>query len=469
MSEDFYSPVQRRIWNDAGFRRLSRPAPNARDLFLYLLTTPHATQVPGLIALGESAMAEDLGWPAAGLRKALVEVEAAGMVKVDRDARLLWLPNGLRHNPPRSPDNVKGWAKQWRMLPECALLADAAQAMMEAFVCRGPAFASAFARVSGLPVPEATPDPKPAAEPDPMVGPKQAPPPAPTPAHQDQDQEQEQQKKEIPPPLAGARAHEDRAKPSTVEVPPPSPLGVAIADAAVLLAAVARHPMLVTLHGDRRWAQNASSGFMSAAVRAGDVDAAVEAFVTGEAAKAPAHVEALATWVRDGIGRYLKKAKQHGDDARARAEREASRRRERPSEPRSADAQAVLETFGPVWAAKKRRPFVPATTDERHAAEVASRAQAAAPAGTPWPDVVRHWSEQHLASADRLVVDSDHALRTLGMNLTAYGLPRPKRERPLEPKPAAGETLVTIPREIATAMAQAPLEGLLARRPGGPS
>lgn len=257
--------------------------------------------------------------------------------------------------------------------------------------------------------------------------------------------------------------------PTAVEAPP-SPLGVALADAEVLLAAVARHPMLATLHGDRRWAVNASSGFMTAAVRAGDVDAAVEAFVTGEAAKAPQHAEALATWVRDGIGRYLKKAKQHGDDARSRAEREASRRRERPSEPRSADAQAVLETFGKVWAAKKRRAFVPATTDERHAAEVAARAQTAAAAGTPWLDVVRHWSEQHLASSDRIVVDSDHALRTLGMSLTSYGLPWPKRERPAAPRPAAAEPdLVTIPREIAAAMAQAPLEGLSMRRPGGPS
>lgn len=239
----------------------------------------------------------------------------------------------------------------------------------------------------------------------------------------------------------------------------------AIATDETLLAAVAKHPMLAELHGDRRWAQNASSGFMAAAVLAVDVDAAVVAFVTGEAAAAPEHPEALATWVRANVGRYLKKAKQYGDDDRARAERDASRRRERPSEPRGADAQAVLETFGPVWAAKKRRPFVPATTDERHAAEVASRAQTAAPAGMPWLDVVRHWSEQHLASADRLVVESDHALRTLGMNLTSYGLPKPARQKPAA---APEEPIVGTPMPpgmLDAIGAQGPRDGVAVRRP----
>ena len=471
MSEDFYSPVQRRIWNDAGFRKLSRPAPNARDLFLYLLTTPHATQVPGLISLGEAAMAEDLGWPAAGLRKALAEVEAAGMVKVDRDARLLWLPNGLRHNPPRSPDNVKGWAKQWRMLPECALLAEAAQAMMTAFVARGPAFASAFARVSGLPLPEATPDPKPAAEPDPMVGPKPAPPPPPTPAHQDQDQEQEQQKKEISPP-AGARTHEDKPTPPTFSPSetPPSGHGVVLADAESLLAAVGRHEMLRALHGDRRWATNASSGFMGGAVRAADVDAAINAFVTREASRAPDFDDALDRFVRDRIGGYLTKARQYGDEARARARREAERdQRGRPAPPHSPDAQAVLEVFAQTWAQRKRRAFVPAAGDERHAEVLAERARAAGHEGD-WLDVVRHWIKGYLADADKFVADPEHPLRFLPSRLTTYGLPKaPKPDRPLL-APQAPKVSAPMPEGMLDRIGTGgPRPDAPVRRPGAPS
>lgn len=224
--------------------------------------------------------------------------------------------------------------------------------------------------------------------------------------------------------------------------------------------------MLATLHGDRRWAQNASSGFMTGAVRAADVDAAVEAFVTGEAAKAPEHPEALARWVRDNIGRYLKKSKQHGDEARVRAEREASRRRERPPEPRSPDAQAVLETFGAVWAARKRRAFVPATTDERHAEDIGRRARAAARDSESWLDVVRHWAVQHLGSQDRLVVDSDHALRTMGMQLTAYGLPKkaPPRDRPSEPSAIPFEPAPP-PADLGAGLATTSHDGAVIRRP----
>ncbi len=214
MSEDFYSLVQRRIWTDAGFRKLSKPAPNARDLFLYLLTTPVATQIPGLVAIGEAAMAEDLEWSVDGLRKCLGELEQAGMVKVDRSARLLWLPNGLRHNPPRSPDNVKGWAKHWRLLPECSLLNEAAQSMMAVFVARGPTFAAAFGYTSGRQVPTPMGDP--------MGAPKADPKPAPYPAHQIQEQEQDP-KQENKAPDARERASARGEDDDDGEDPEPTP------------------------------------------------------------------------------------------------------------------------------------------------------------------------------------------------------------------------------------------------------
>lgn len=202
-----YSLVSRRIWTDARFRALSRPQPNARDLFLYLLTTPHATNIPGLLAVSEETIAADLKWLLAGTKKALAELEAAGMAKLDREAGLLWVPNAIRHNPPRSPDNVKSWRKVWQLLPECALLTEAAEAMMHHFAARGGAFPAAFSSVSGLPMPEPMVRPMVGTMVDPMVGPEEGGEADPHPAHQEQDQDQEQENPDPnppnPPPVAG--------------------------------------------------------------------------------------------------------------------------------------------------------------------------------------------------------------------------------------------------------------------------
>ncbi len=91
-----------------------------------------------------------------------------------------------------------------------------------------------------------------------------------------------------------------------------------MASAASLLAAVARHPMLATLHGDRTWAQRALGPLQAALCRAEDADAAIDAFVADRAASAPQDGPSLDAYVRDHVGRYLKRAKEHGDAARAR-------------------------------------------------------------------------------------------------------------------------------------------------------
>lgn len=438
MSEDFYSRVQRRIWTDARFRKLSRPAPNARDLFLYLLTTPAATQIPGLVALGESAMAEDLEWPVAGLRKSLVELEQAGMVKVDRVARLLWLPNAIKHNPPRSSDNVKGWAKFWRMLPECDLLAEAARTMMDAFLVRGGAFPAAFARVSGLTIPQGQRDAEDGGEVgaedeakgQPMVGGEVPPPPG----HQQQQQQQDQ-KQQISHTLAGARAHEAKDEGQT-ESP--------IVTAGTLLGDVERHEMLATLHGDRTWAMRALGGLQAAACRAEDASAAIDAFVVDNAGKAPEDGPALDDFVRENIGRYLKNAKQHGDRARQRAARDSERGSSSAST--TPDQQVVLAVFAEVWSAKKKQPFVQAQGDEKHAAFIVDRAWEEAGKLKMRPrDLVRFWAEKHLGCSDRWVVESDHALRTMGSQLTSYGLPPTKKALSPRPSPPDPEGPIVAP------------------------
>ena len=78
-----YRKVHVCVWADAKFRALSSPNPNGQSLWLYLLTGPHTTQIPGLFTGGEAGLAEALGWPLEGFRKAFREVFSQGMVEAD--------------------------------------------------------------------------------------------------------------------------------------------------------------------------------------------------------------------------------------------------------------------------------------------------------------------------------------------------------------------------------------------------
>jgi hypothetical protein len=135
-----------------------------------------------------------------------------------------------------------------------------------------------------------------------------------------------------------------------------------------LLEAVRRHEMLSTLHGDRTWALRAVGSLQSAACRAEDATAAVDAFVADKAAKAPPDGPRLDDFVRDGIGPYLKRAKWHGDSARnaARAAAEKVSRNVSPlrgygnGRPRGPMPQP-----GPAWIDPAEKNPNPATPEEQ--------------------------------------------------------------------------------------------------------
>jgi hypothetical protein len=138
---------------DEKFRQLSRPQPNGQSLWLHLIMGPHTTAVPGLSSIGEAGLAEAIGWSIGGFRKAWREIERLEMAEADWQARVIWLPNAIRHNVPESPNVVRGWRDTLDNIPECALKTKALtflQAFLEAF---GEAFAKAFRDVCGDPSP----------------------------------------------------------------------------------------------------------------------------------------------------------------------------------------------------------------------------------------------------------------------------------------------------------------------------
>jgi hypothetical protein len=177
-----YRKIAVRMWIDDKFRRLSAPFPCAQVLWTYLLSGPHTTNVPGLFAAGESALAEALGWPldfhesfrkaypgglsgsppqnisdglseslffalkndpeiarlervfdaknalknaAKGMlrsfRECFAELVSEGMVKADWTARVVWIPRAFDYNIPENPNVVRGWRAHWDEIPECGL------------------------------------------------------------------------------------------------------------------------------------------------------------------------------------------------------------------------------------------------------------------------------------------------------------------------------------------------------------
>jgi hypothetical protein len=140
-----YRRVSTRMYGDQKFRELSKPHPNGQSLWLYLITGPHTTAVPGLFCIGEAALAEALGWGLKDFRRCWGELAALEMAEADWAARVVWLPRAHSHNPPESPNVVKAWRKALPDIHECALKAKAVgilKAFLEDF---GKAFIDAFA------------------------------------------------------------------------------------------------------------------------------------------------------------------------------------------------------------------------------------------------------------------------------------------------------------------------------------
>lgn len=108
-----YSVIERHIWHDEKFRSLSR---NARDLFLYLLTSPHSNRL-GMYVLDRFYVASDLQMEPAEVDVALAELKDCGRVDYDPTARLVLIRRFLRHNPLKNPNVVKAACDDLSKLP----------------------------------------------------------------------------------------------------------------------------------------------------------------------------------------------------------------------------------------------------------------------------------------------------------------------------------------------------------------
>lgn len=139
-----YRKIDVRMWGDGKFRALSSPPASGKYLWIFLLTGPHTTNLPGLFRSGEKALAEELDWPLEGFREGFAELSREGLAKADWNARVVWVPNAIKYNPPDNPNVVKSWRHSWDEIPECSLKVEAFERLKEFTKGLGEGFAKAF-------------------------------------------------------------------------------------------------------------------------------------------------------------------------------------------------------------------------------------------------------------------------------------------------------------------------------------
>ena len=261
-----YRKIEVRTWSDQKFRNLTPLPASGQSLWFFLLTGPHTSPIPGLFRAGRAAMAEELGWELEAFDKAFAEVSTQGMAKADFKAKLVWLPNAIRHNKPESPNVVRSWRVEFDVLPECALKHEAIAFIRNGLKEVGTPYESAFEELFstkefGLTKPNAKAKPKPSAKAMP---------------NQEQEQEQEQEtssclerlEKETFD-LCGENQNEEEkianAEKSKTETPTPPPViaiplidgsefGMSEGQVAEWSAAYPAVDVLQTLRAIRQWA-----------------------------------------------------------------------------------------------------------------------------------------------------------------------------------------------------------------------
>ena len=158
-----YRKIDVRMWDDDKFRKLSPIPPCGQGLWVFLLTNPATSVVPGLFRAGEASMAESLGWPLEAFREAFRE----GIVKADWKARVVWVPNVIKYDPPASANVVKSWSTCWDEIPDCELKIESFQYFKAFLKGFHEGFLKAFLEGCPEPFGKASRNPDPDPDPDP--------------------------------------------------------------------------------------------------------------------------------------------------------------------------------------------------------------------------------------------------------------------------------------------------------------
>lgn len=154
--------IHRRVevdtWQSHDFLALSAAKPNAQTLWLWLLTCERTIIIPGVIVARPAVMADDLRWPLRAFERCLAEIEAAGMIEVDREVGLVVLSKALVVGDamrdgagPAGENAAKSWATALQKLKPCALR-DTLTARVQLVISQcGEKISNAFAEAMVMP------------------------------------------------------------------------------------------------------------------------------------------------------------------------------------------------------------------------------------------------------------------------------------------------------------------------------
>lgn len=132
------------MWSDEKFRELSPMPPCGQGLWIFLLTGPQTSPIPGLFRAGRAVLADELGWELEAFDKAFAEAFALGLVKADWKAKVVWIPNAIKCNKPESANVIKSWRNEWDLIPECDLKRDAYDSLKANLVATSEPYCKAF-------------------------------------------------------------------------------------------------------------------------------------------------------------------------------------------------------------------------------------------------------------------------------------------------------------------------------------
>jgi hypothetical protein len=119
---------------------LSRPAPSALYLAIWLEVGEATISIPGVVPIGRLAAAEMLRWEPVDFDRCFAELEAAGLAAADWTARLIFMPHKLQEaeSAPASLTALKTYRRALHELPPCTLTVEI-EKMIRALLlrCRG--------------------------------------------------------------------------------------------------------------------------------------------------------------------------------------------------------------------------------------------------------------------------------------------------------------------------------------------
>ena len=151
-NDPIYRKIYTRMWADEKFLSLSPQKPSGQALWIFLLTGPFTTILPGVVVAGEAAISERLGWPLRSTKRKMNELHFQKLVFCDRGLQIIYIKNAINYNKPASPNVVRSWKTAWENVPECRLKEDIYLDLLEKLPkAFGEAFNEIARRPSGKP------------------------------------------------------------------------------------------------------------------------------------------------------------------------------------------------------------------------------------------------------------------------------------------------------------------------------